>query len=98
MDCNNTLTYAKELRRMCATYHICKGCPFQHDAHCLHAPAINDVRINTLQKWSDSNPEPLNKERLIKDFENYWGSDIAEEDYDLYMHLLNWLKEELEKI
>ena len=97
-DCNNAITYAKELRRMCMSYHICQDCPLQHDPHCLHATAINEKRIKAVQEWSDSHLKLLDKERLIKDFQDYWGCDVAYEDYDLYLSLLNWLKEELEKI
>lgn len=98
MDCNNTLTYAHELRRMCEAHHACQGCPMKHTFSCLTATRINEDQIKVVQKWSDSNPEPLNKERIIKDFQEYWGSDVAEEDYTLYLNLLNWLQEELEKI
>lgn len=98
MNCNDTLTYAKELRRMCSSYHICKGCPLQHDSHCLYIPAINKERISILQRWSESHPDSLKKERLIQNFKDYWGSDLAEEDISLYNALLEWLQKEVEKI
>lgn len=61
MDCNITLNYARELMRMCQTYHTCTGCPLRLVKNCLDVVGINSYRIEAVQKWSDSNPEPLKK-------------------------------------
>lgn len=98
MNCNDTLTYAKELKRMCAAYHICDGCPLQHDRNCLHATSIDSAHVKVVQEWSDSHSDSLLKERFIKDFKDYWGSDVQEEDLGLYLSLLEWIRNEFEKI
>ena len=97
-DCNLTLNYAHELRRMCAAHHACRGCPMQHTNSCLTATRIDLNHIETVQKWSNANPDPLNKRKLIDDFKEYWGADVAEEDFELYLNLLDWLENEVEKI
>lgn len=59
MNCNITLNYTKEFRRMCHSYHACKGCPLLHDMRCLQSSAVNAERIAIVQEWSDTHPETV---------------------------------------
>ena len=100
MNCNDTLTYAKELRRLCESRNACAGCSME-SLPCTMAIQITPAHIKVVQKWSEDNPVSLNNEaknQFIKDFKAYWGSDVAEEDLPLYLELIKWIREEFEKI
>lgn len=53
MNCNDTLTYAHELKRMCESFHACVGCPLRPDKNCLTAITIDPAHIKIVQEWSD---------------------------------------------
>lgn len=60
-DCNNTLDYSHEFRRMCKTFRssrgqkICKGCPLSELPCDILSVASEHIR--RVQIWSDTHPE-----------------------------------------
>lgn len=97
MDCNSILDFAKEFKRMCAAYHVCQGCPMQHNVNCRVISSLNEDTINAVMRWSRENPKDnfvLDRNKLIQDFKYDWGSDLPEEVIDLYNELVTWLENE----
>lgn len=97
MNYNLILDFAKDFKRMCAAYHVCQGCPLQHNMNCRVISALNEDTVKTVTKWAEENPKEnytLDRNKLIRDFKYDWGSDLPEEVVDLYNELLNWLENE----
>lgn len=97
MDGSSILNFAKEFKRMCAAYHVCQGCPLQHNKNCISISALNEDTIKTVLKWSKENSKEnfvLDRNKLIQDFKYDWGSDLPEEVIDLYNELVTWLENE----
>lgn len=63
-DCNKTLDYFHELKRVCDYYDDegCSKCPLYEKQYerCYEAETEGKIVIDKLQKWSDEHPE--NKE------------------------------------
>ena len=56
-DCNKTLDYAHEFKRMCFGKSCQRdNCPFLGKS--CSPDSITDEHIQILQKWSDEHPEP----------------------------------------
>ncbi len=59
-NCNETLTFLTERRRMCKTYGCSERCPFT--GHLISCVRLLDkdpeLAIGVVQKWSDENPDP----------------------------------------
>ena len=99
---NDIVNFSKEVRRMCESYHACKGCPLEHDLNCLSVTNIDPAKIKIIAQWSYDNPEPsaahvIETNKLMADFQEYWGADIPEEATNLYEHLISWLEDEFSK-
>ena len=73
-DCSKCLDYEHEYKRMCIK-NECDECTlYGFVGHC-DAPDMKD-KIDTVQKWSDENPEPHEK-TILEDFiEKYPNADI----------------------
>lgn len=94
--------FSRELKRMCHSYHICKGCPLQKDINCLSVTTVSPEKVRKVAEWVYENPEPsavqvIETNKLMADFQEYWGADIPEEATNLYEHLINWLEDEFSK-
>lgn len=66
-NCNNTLEYAHEAKRMCETFDNCSTCPCPlYGMSCGHLE-ITAEHINRVQAWSDAHPETVltDKQREI---------------------------------
>ena len=57
-NCNNTLDYSHETKRMCETFRGCSGCPL-HDLDCRESGNITPEHIRRVQAWSDAHPEVI---------------------------------------
>lgn len=97
-NCNNTLDYVHEYKRMCRAFDKCNGCdgcplvPLVKKSCC----GIFDVtpeHIKRVQKWSDANPEPIiltDRQREILEALNLLGFRYIAQDasgkVDAYTH------------
>lgn len=78
VDCNKTLNFAKERKRMCEDYfhRVCyKGnetCPlyemYRKKLGCHSIDNITQEHIDGVQKWSDKHPEETMADRFFKMF------------------------------
>lgn len=65
-DCNKTLDYSHEKKRMCGTYHDCSnGCPLSV-IYC-HGDIMQE-HIDIVQKWSDEHPEKTRADAFFEMF------------------------------
>lgn len=55
-NCNNTLDYAHEYKRMCNIFRGCSGCPLR-DLDCGVTEAITSEHVKRVQEWSDNHHE-----------------------------------------
>ena len=56
-NCNNTLDYSHEAKRMCETFDNCSTCPCPlYGMSCGHLE-ITAEHIKIVQAWSDNHPE-----------------------------------------
>lgn len=54
-NCNNTLDYAHEFKRMCNEFSFCGNCPM--DKLPCKVSDISETHINIVQEWSDAHPK-----------------------------------------
>ena len=54
-DCNKTLDFSHEKKRMCFSYNKCAGCPLLNSCHDAQHITKDDIII--VQKWSDAHPD-----------------------------------------
>lgn len=54
-DCNKTLDFSHEYKRMCHCFDRCEGCPL--NTWCPEMSDITEEHIAIVQKWSDEHPE-----------------------------------------
>ena len=99
---NDIVEFSNEINRMCAAHHACKGCPLEHDLNCLSVISISPTKVKEIAQWVYDNPEPLAArvieiDKLMADFQEYWGADIPEEASNLYEHLISWFEDEFSK-
>ena len=69
-DCNKTMDYGHEFRRLCNLYPSCSsngGCPLK-GLGCSAWGSITQKEIDILQKWSDEHPEPPKIRKRELDF------------------------------
>ena len=97
---NDIVEFSRELKRMCHTYHICKGCPLQKDINCLSVTTVSPEKVKKVAQWVYDNPEPaaahvIETDKLMADFQEYWGADVPDESLELYNNLINWLSSEI---
>lgn len=83
-NCNNTLEYAHEAKRMCKTFDNCSTCPCPlYDMPCGHLE-ITAEHIRRVQAWSDAHPEVVltDKQREIFKALNLLGFRYIAKDSD----------------
>lgn len=58
-DCNRTMEYAHEMKRMCRSYPTCTSCPIRGMSYFSFQvpPRPTQEIINIVQMWSDEHPE-----------------------------------------
>lgn len=67
-NCNNTLEYAHEAKRMCKTFDNCSTCPCPlYDMPCGHLE-ITAEHIRRVQEWSDNHPETVLTDKQVEIF------------------------------
>ncbi len=82
-NCNNTLDYVHELKRMCESFVICSDCPIC--TNCSGAiREINANKIADVQAWSDANPEITLTDKQVEIFKalNLLGFRYIAKDSD----------------
>lgn len=94
---NEIVNFSNEMSRMCAAHHACKNCPLEHDLNCLSITNINPAKVKIIAQWVHNNPEQtaarvIETNKLMADFQEYWGADIPE----LYNDLIKWLEDEID--
>lgn len=58
IDCNNTLNFFKETKRMCESLTCCSSCPLDCiDEYGCDLDQITQEHIERVQKWSDKHPQ-----------------------------------------
>lgn len=67
-NCNNTLEYAHEAKRMCETFDNCSTCPCPlYGMSCGHLE-ITAEHIRRVQEWSDNHPETVLTDKQVEIF------------------------------
>lgn len=81
-NCNNTLEYAHEAKRMCKTFDTCSTCPL-YDMPCGHLE-ITAEHIRRVQAWSDAHPEITLTDKQVEIFKalNLLGFRYIAKDSD----------------
>ncbi len=83
-NCNNTLDYSHEAKRMCETFDNCSTCPCPlYGMSCGHLE-ITAEHIKIVQAWSDAHPEITLTGKQVEIFKalNLLGLKFIAQDSD----------------
>lgn len=77
MDCNKTINFMKERRRMCDEVKLCINCPLECTEFCDKAIYSSNFKleevqraIEIVQKWSDEHPQKTYADDFFEKFPN----------------------------
>lgn len=77
MDCNKTINFMKERRRMCDEVKLCMNCPLECTEFCDKAIYSSNFKleevqrsIEIVQKWSDEHPQKTYADDFFEKFPN----------------------------
>lgn len=73
MDCNRTIDFSREFKRMCGAQDECEHCPLNVclDDCCFGGiRSVRDLKraIKIVQKWSDEHPQKTYSQDFLKSF------------------------------
>lgn len=71
MDCNKTINFMEECKRMCDAHERCKHCPLDYccSGNTLWAKSTKQA-IEIVQKWSDEHPLKTYAQDFFEKFPN----------------------------